>query len=170
MSNTFLKPNHQNEFRQVMSSPFKFRIALFKMLPLASIVGIKLKQLDEEKCTLSVPYKWMNKNPFGTTYWAVMGMVSEMASGLLLLMYTHKVKPSVSTFVVGCEAKFHKRATGITTFTCDQGLEMAKLVEEACNDYQAKELRCIANGYNEADELVAEFVFVWGIKARMLKK
>lgn len=170
MNDSILNTSNQNEFRRLMGSSFKFRLALLKMLPLASVIGLKLKKLDEEKCTLTVPYKWLNKNPFGTTYWAVMGMVSEMASGLLLLMYTYKIKPSVSTFVVGCEAKFHKRAVGITTFKCDQGLEIAKLVEETCRDFQAKEIRCVANGYDESGDLVAEFVFIWGLKARSPKK
>ena len=169
MTDSILKPNYQKDFQRLMGSPIKFRLALTKMLPLASVIGIKLKNLDQESCTLTVPYKWLNKNPFGTTYWAVMGMVSEMASGLLLLMYTHKLKPSVSTFVIGCEAKFHKRAVGITSFTCDQGLEIAQLVEETCNDFEAKEIRCIANGYSSEGELVAEFSFTWGLKARKKK-
>jgi len=166
MNNIFFDQEKLNEFQALMKSPIKFKLALVKMLPLASLVGIKLKRLDETTCELTVPFKWLNKNPFGTTYWAVMGMVSEMASGLLLLMYTYKLKPSVSTFVIGCEAKFHKRATGITVFKCEQGKEIAEKVQNTCSTFEPQEIECIANGYNEEGELVAEFKFTWGIKAR----
>ena len=28
------------------------------------ISGMRIKALDENKCVVSVPYKWLNKNPF----------------------------------------------------------------------------------------------------------
>lgn len=140
-----------------------------KDLPLALIIGVKLKHLNEEECELTVPYKFLNKNPFKTTYWAVLGMTAEMAGGLLLLMYTNKLKPSVSAFVVACEAKFVKRATGKTTFRCIQGKEIKEKIYKTSQTFKPEEIRCITNAYNEQGELIAEFVFTWGIKARKVK-
>mgnify|MGYP002357810986 CR=1 FL=1 len=116
---TFFVDKNLMAYRKRVSNPFMFRLGLLKDLPLAAFTGVKLKELNEKECKLKVKYKFLNKNPFKTTYWAVLGMSAEMASGLLLLMYTHKLKPSVSTFVIGCEAKFVKRALGKTTFICD---------------------------------------------------
>lgn len=153
-------------YQQKTRNPFLFKLGLIKDLPLASLIGVKLHQLNEERCDVSVRYKFLNKNPFKTTYWAVMGMAAEMTSGLLLLMYTHKLKPSVSTFVIGCEAKFIKRAIGKTTFSCTQGTEIASKILKTCHTFEPQEIRCITQAVDEQGEVVAEFVFTWGIKAR----
>lgn len=166
MTDSFFNQAHIREYQKRVSNPFLFRLGLMKDLPLASVIGVKLKHLTAEECELTVPYKFLNKNPFKTTYWAVLGMSAEMASGLLLLMYTHKLKPSVSTFVVGCEAKFVKRALGKTTFRCVQGEEIAEKIIRTARSFEPEEIRCVTNAYNEQGELVAEFTFTWGIKAR----
>jgi hypothetical protein len=169
MEHSFFNTVTIQQYQKQVSNPFLFKLSLLKNLPLASLIGVKLKSLNNDECELTVPYKFLNKNPFKTTYWAVLGMSAEMASGLLLLMYTHKLKPSVSTFVIGCEAKFVKRAVGKTTFKCSQGNEIAAKIMKTIQTFEAEEIRCITNAYDEQGDLVAEFVFTWGIKARKPK-
>lgn len=169
MTDSFFNPLHIKEYQRKISNPFLFKLGLIKNLPLASVVGVKLKHLNESECELTVPYKFLNKNPFKTTYWVVLGMAAEMTSGLLLLMYTNKLKPSVSTFVIACEAKFHKRAVGKTCFRCKQGEEIAEKIIKTVQTFEPEEIRCVTNAYDEKGELVAEFIFTWGIKARKPK-
>ncbi|HUH73919.1 MAG TPA: DUF4442 domain-containing protein [Chitinophagales bacterium] len=157
------------EYKKLVLNPLAFKAGLIKDLPLASLIGVSLTKLDDNNCELTVPYRFLNKNPFNTTYWAVLGMVAEMGSGALLLMYTNKLKPSVSTFVIGCEAKFIKTAVGLTTFKCNQGYEIASKVMKTCQTFEAQEIVCQTNAYNEKGEVVAEFTFTWGIKARKPK-
>lgn len=166
----FFKQENLTSFQKKISNRFLFKLILIKILPLASFVGIRIKALNNEKSELTIPYKFINKNPFKTTYWAVLGMGAEMASGLLLLMYTNKLKPSVSTFVLSCEAKFLKRAVKKTTFVCDQGIEIAEMVKKAAETFEPQEIECRTNAYNEDGDLVAEFIFTWGIKARKPKE
>jgi acyl-coenzyme A thioesterase PaaI-like protein len=166
---TFFDQKKINEYKKLVLNPFAFRAGLIKDLPLASLIGVTLTKIDDNNCELTVPYRFLNKNPFKTTYWAVLGMVAEMGSGALLLMYTHKIQPSVSTFVVGCECKFIKTAKGLTTFKCDQGLEIAEKVMKTCQTFEAQEIVCRTNAYSEQGELLAEFTFTWGIKARRPK-
>ena len=47
--------------------------------------GMKIRKLNEEKCKVTVPYKWINKNPFKSTFWAVLGMGAEMNTATLLI-------------------------------------------------------------------------------------
>lgn len=174
MSNTtevinFFDQKNLRAFRKQVLNPVIFKAGLIKDLPLAAMTGVKMTRLTEEDCELEVAYKFINKNPFNTTYWAVLGMVAEMASGALLLMYTNKLKPSVSTFVIGVEAKFVKRAVGKTIFKCDQGTEIAQKVYNTCQTFEGEEIQCITNAYNQQGEVVAEFIFTWGIKARKIK-
>ena len=169
VSNIFNRKN-LDEYRSIVLNPVKFKAGLLLKLPLASFTGVKITVLNDATCDVTVPYKYMNKNPFETTYWAVLGMAAEMASGALLQMYVHKLQPSVSIFVIGCEAKFVKRALGLTTFRCDQGLELADRVARTCESFEAEEYTALTTGYNEAGEVVAEFQFKWGIKARKKNK
>ena len=156
-------------YTKLLLNPIAFKAGLVRDLPLASLIGVSLNKLNNKECELTVPYRFLNKNPFNTTYWAVLGMVAEMGSGALLLMYTNKMQPSVSTFVVGCECKFIKTATGLTTFKCDQGLEIAEKVMKTCQTFEAQEIVCKTIAYNEQGEIVAEFIFTWGVKARRPK-
>lgn len=159
-----------DEYRSLVLNPLKFKAGLALNLPLAVFTGVKITVLNNSICDVTVPYKYMNKNPFNTTYWAVLGMAAEMASGALLQMYVYKRNPSVSIFVVGCEAKFVKRALGLTTFRCVQGLELAEKVMLTSQNFEAQEFNALTTAYNEAGEVVAEFTFKWGIKARKSEK
>src|ERR1019366_655179 len=106
------------EFFNMVNSPVKFRLYMLGKLPMGFIAGLKVKSCDENKCQITVPYRWMNQNPFSSTYFAVLAMAAEMSTGMLGLMCTHEAKPSVSMLVTGLEASFTKKATGLTTFTC----------------------------------------------------
>ena len=73
------------------------------------ISGMRIKALDEKKCVVSVPYKWLNKNPFKSTFWAVLGMGAEMNTAALILQYTLNHKPTISTLPLKCNAEFIKK-------------------------------------------------------------
>jgi acyl-coenzyme A thioesterase PaaI-like protein len=161
-----LNPEGIKYIQQNFTNSLKFRLALFNMLPMGFLSGMKVSELSHEKCVVSVPYKRLNKNPFKSTFWAVLGMAAEMASGAMLVMYTHKQKPSVAMLVVKCEGQFFKKATGITYFTCESG-EMIKLaILKTLETGEAVEITCPTSGRDEKDELVAEFNFVWSVKRR----
>ncbi|MCO5258560.1 MAG: DUF4442 domain-containing protein [Crocinitomicaceae bacterium] len=166
MNHSHFNETNAQAFQKRMLNPILFRLMLYKMLPLAALTGVKLNTLDRDSVQLSVKYKFLNKNPFKTTYWAVLGMCAEMASGLLLLMYTYKLNPSVSTYVLSSDAKFIKRALGKTTFVCKQGAEIEQIIIEAIESKEPKEISCQTLAYNEQNELIAEFNFVWGVKVR----
>lgn len=153
-------------YRSDMLSSVKFKMGLFASVPMAFFAGCKVIELSEEKCVTTVPYQWMNNNPFKTTYWAVLGMAAEMAPGALLLMYTYQSKPSISTFVTACEAKFVKRALTQVTFVCEEGIQFRDAVALAVETGQAQTLVTNVKGYDTEGQVVSEWSFTWGIKAR----
>ena len=111
-----LNLQEQKKFQSIMTNALLFKGAMAVQLPFAGLSGMQIPVLNEEECKVTVPYKYLNKNPFGSTYWAVLGMAAEMASGALLVMFCRGVEPTVSTFVTGCSAQFIKQAKSITTF------------------------------------------------------
>lgn len=163
-----MKLEHIEQYRKLVLSPF-FKAGLLKVLPMASIAGLKITELDNEHCKVTVPYKYLNKNPFNTTYWAVLGMAAEMASGALVQMFTYKSTPSVSMFVTGCDGKFIKRATGVTTFICNDGLLISQTIQKAIDTNEAQTILSNVKGYDKDGVLIVDFNFEWSIKARSKK-
>ncbi len=155
---SFVKRNFKNNFR--------FRFLLFKILPMGFLSGMRIKELNEDECVVTVPYKWINKNPFKSTFWAVLGMAAEMSSGALVVMYIHGQKPSISLLVSKCESEFVKKASDITTFHCLDGQIVKKAVTEAIQTGEAITFSTSMTGKNKAGEKVAQFKFTWALKKR----
>ena len=133
---------------------------------MAFLSGLRITELTEEKCCVTVPYKRLNKNPFRSTYWAVLGMAAEMATGALLIMYTFKQKPSMATLIVSCRAEFVKKAMDVTTFVCHDGLKIKETLLRAIETNEPQLVECLAMGKDRQNEPVAQFVFEWSVKAR----
>jgi hypothetical protein len=148
---------------------FKFRMALFSMLPMGFLCGMRVRELNEKTCKVTVDYKWINKNPFKSTFWAVLGMAAEMGSGALLMRYTYKQKPSISMLVAKQTGVYHKKAVGRTTFICESGLDIQAAIRKTAETGEAVEVICPVKGYNDAKELICEFEFIWSMKARSQK-
>jgi acyl-coenzyme A thioesterase PaaI-like protein len=153
--------------QSVFDSPFKFRMMLLTRLPMGFLSGMRIHKLERGRCEVDIRYKWLNKNPFQSTFWAVLGMAAEMSSGALILLYTHGQKPSIATLVTATEARYHKKAVGRTRFICESGEAIAAAVAQTVATGQGVEVRCPMQGFNDQGELVAEFAFTWSLKARL---
>ncbi|MEO6720017.1 MAG: thioesterase [Ferruginibacter sp.] len=151
---------------QLVRHPVKFRMFLFSKLPSAFFSGVRVKYIDENKTVTTVPYKWFSQNPFKSTYFACLAMAAEMGTGLLGLLHTYKRQPAVSMLVVGLEAKYFKKATAITIFTCEDGTAINNTIEEAIATGEGRAIRAKSTGINTDGELVAEFFITWSFKAR----
>lgn len=161
-----LNSEHIQYIQKNFTNNFKFRLAMFNMLPMGWLSGMRVTELNDQKCSVTVPYKRWNKNPFRSTFWAVLGMAAEMSSGALLVMYTHKQKPSIAMLVADCRGEFHKKATDVTTFTCNDAPKIKAAILETMETGEPVLIPCEMEGYNKANELIAKFYFTWSVKAR----
>ena len=155
-----------NNFIQLMKHPVKFRMFLFSRLPAAFFSGLKIKGIDTEKSTVTVPFKWFSQNPFKSTYFACLAMAAEMSTGLLAMMYVHKRKPVISMLVVKMEAVYFKKATGLAFFTCTDGAQMNDVVEKAVATGEGQTFTAISTGINSQGEKLAEFYITWSFKVK----
>lgn len=149
-----------------MKHPVKFRMFLFSKLPSAFFAGVRVRDIDEKKCVVTVPYKWFSQNPFRSTYFACLSMAAEMTTGSLAMMYVYKRKPAVSMLVVKLESEYFKKATGKTTFTCEDGEMIEKAIEESIATKETRIVRARSIGKNINDEVVAEFFITWSFKVK----
>jgi hypothetical protein len=149
-----------------LKHPLKFRMFLLSRLPNAFFAGLRIKDLDETVCRVSVPYKWFTKNPFRSTYFACLSMAAEMSTGALCLVHLHNRRPPVSMLVVKTEAEYFKKATGKTIFTCEEGLMIKETIERAVERAEARTFRARSIGKNAEGLIVAEFFITWSFKVR----
>jgi len=162
-----MESNFQS-FSKLMTHPLKFRVFLLSKLPSAYFSGVRVKSIDENRCEVTVPFKWFSQNPFRSTYFACLSMAAEMSTGALALAHLYKRKPPVSMLVVKTEGEYFKKAVDKTTFVCDDGSEINRMIGEAVATGEARTIRAKSIGKNKAGELVAEFYITWSFKAKQI--
>lgn len=113
-----------------------------------------------------VPYKWFSQNPFRSTYFACLAMAAEMSTGLLAMMHTYESSPSISMLVTGIEGNYFKKATSLTTFTCEDGEAINNTINGAINSGEGRTIKAKSVGRNNEGDLVAEFFITWSFKAK----
>ena len=162
---------HQDEnalaFRRQVLNKLLFSIFLMRKLPMAWMAGVRIKAIDGERCAVGVPFRWLNQNPFRSTYFAVLSMAAEMSIGLAVLMYCHRSQPSISTLVVSVRGEFIKKATGLTTFIFQDVKTVRDAVGSCLLTGEAQTITCTAKGYSTDNELEAIFHVTWSVKAKI---
>lgn len=155
-------------FIKLMKHPVKFRLFLFTKLPAAYFAGVRVREVDEKRCLVTVPYKWLSQNPFRSTYFACLSMAAEMSTGSLAMTYLYKINPPVSMLVVKVESEYFKKATGRTSFICEDGELFQKAIEETIATGEARTVKARSIGKNKDGEIVAEFYITWSFKAKTI--
>lgn len=166
--NASFDPNgpRARRMRSQVTSPLKLAAFMAVKLPMALIAGIRIRSLDAETCTTTVRYRWINTNPFKSTYFAVLAMAAEMSTGALGLSLVQAAPVPVSILVVGMEAEFVKKATGLTTFTCTDGRVLQDAVKEALRTGDGVTATTRSVGVDEAGDIVARFTFSWSFRRK----
>jgi len=149
-----------------VQKPLMFKLFMLLFLPMAFLARIRVDVLNRTASEVSVPYSFINKNPFRSTYFAVLSMAAEMSTGLLAMMYVRNAIPSVSMLVTGLEASFIKKATGRVSFRCHDGLLLKDTVIRCISTDQPQVCRCCSTGYDGSGNEVARFYITWSFRAR----
>lgn len=159
----------QIKLQKQMLNPLTF--ALFKLtkLPLAFLTGLKAYSLDQYQCTTIVKYKYLNKNPFRSMYFAVLSMAAELSTGAVALLSIAKHDKSIAVLVVKSEGDFFKKAVGKITFLCKDGQDFQRAVDKAVESNEAGSFRAQSIGYDETGDKVCEYHFTWSFKVRSKK-
>lgn len=155
------------KFIQMIKHPVKFRMFLFWKLPAAFFSGVRIKEIDESRCVVSVPYKWLTQNPFRSTYFASLAMAAEMSTGALGMMYTQKRTPAISMLITNMEASYFKKATGKIFFVCEAGKQIYDAIENSIASGESKSITVKSTGTNKNGDVVAEFLFTWSFKVKV---
>ena len=153
-------------FQQKMLNPTYFKLFLFLKLPMAFLAGIKLKELSDNRAILQMKYKYLNKNPFGSIYFACLSMAGELASGMLAASIAHNISPKLSMLVVGVKINFNKKAVGKILFECNQGKEILATIQKSIVTGEGQTIDALTVAKNEKGDVVAEFLIKWSFKVK----
>ena len=161
-----VKAKANNSFQKKMLNPFFFKLFLLLKLPMAFLAGLKLKELTDEYSLVQMKYKYLNKNPFGSIYFACLSMAGELASGMLAASKTYKSNPKISMLVVGLKVNFMKKAIGTITFKCNQGKEISTTIQKSIATGEGQTIEAITIATDGKGDVVAEFNITWSFKAK----
>ena len=162
------KQDPKEAFRELVKSPGKFRLFMLSRLPMAYMADLRVVSLTNSSAAVTIPYKYLTKNPFGSIYFACLGMAAELSTGVLCMMHIYKAEPTVSMLVVHMEADFSKKAVGKITFSCQDGAAIEAAVDLAKSSGEAQTVTAVSVGTDEAGDQVASFTFVWSLKAKSI--
>lgn len=163
-----MQTNFQS-FIKLLRHPVKFRLFLLAKLPSAYFSGVRVRSISENKCEVSVPFKWFSQNPFKSTYFACLSMAAELSTGALAMAHLYKIDPPVSMLVVKVDSEYFKKASGRTYFTCEDGGLFEKAIADTIATGEPTTVKVRSVGKNKEGEVVAEFYITWSFKAKSKK-
>ncbi len=138
---------------------------LFK-LPSVYFSGIRVKQITNERCTVSVKHRWINQNPFKSMFWAVQGMAAELSTGALVMKYIQESGSSISMLVANNKAQFSKKARGRITFICNDGISIKEAIQKTMETGKGQTCWMTSKGIDQQGDTVSVFYFEWTVKLR----
>lgn len=146
-------------------NPILFRIDMLRRLPSIVFWGVKLAALDENGCTVIIPYSWRTQNPFKSIYFAALAGAAELSTGALCQRMLADRTPH-SMLVLEFRAEYFKKANTEISFVCSQGHELVALLDTLNQPGDTGLLTMVSKGYNTSNELVARVHITWSFKRK----
>lgn len=154
------------DFLELASSSWKIKLFFLKSLPLAFLARLRVEEVNETISRVSVPYNWMNTNPFKSSYFAVLTMAAELSTGIPCMSTLYKAPQKRSMLLTAVSGGFFKKAKERITFTCTDQAIIYAAAERAIASGEWEEAILETIGRNQLEEEVARFQFTWSIKVK----
>ena len=124
--------------------------------------GMKIEVLNENTCKVVLKDRFWIHNPFGSVFWAVMGMAAELSTGALL--YAWATGSNVRFILVKVEAEYLKKLKGKSFYFCPSGQEVLRSIESLENPGDIQTVVLPVTAYDHSEQVVAKFIFTWSLK------
>jgi hypothetical protein len=147
-------------------TPAKLNTFLFLKLPSAFWNGVRVKQISNENCVVTVKHRWINQNPFNSMYFAVQAMAAELTTGALVMMHIKLSGKKISMLVANNKGNFTKKATGRITFNCKDGHLIESAIQKTIATGEGQTFWMKSIGVDEKGDQVSEMDFEWSIRAK----
>lgn len=141
------------------------RLFLLWKLPSAWFMGIGVRECNEERAVVRLPFGWRSQNPFQSSYFAAQCAAGELSTGVLGLL-AMAGQPPMSMLVLRVEAEFYKKAAETLLFTCEEGGKIAETVAAALASGEAQTIRAASVGRLPDGTEAARVWVTWSFKAK----
>lgn len=156
----------QIKFRDDFLSPLKQRLYFLQKLPMGLISGIRLTQLNEQCAVAEVPFRWCNKNPFHSMYFAVQSMAAELSTAAPVMLALKGFDADVALIIVDMKVEFVKKAKTKIAFSCLDYDKINHIVAQLKQKDDTATIVVKTVGRDLAGDEVATFYFTWSFKRR----
>lgn len=156
----------KNKIRESALSPWKMKFFMLMNLPMGFIAGLRITEITPKKASISVPYNFINKNPFKSMYFAVQAMAAELSSGILALSEVAESGKQISMLVLKMKASYTKKARTKVTFECNNGEDISNAIAKSIETGEGQTVEVESKGVDKDGDTVAEFVFTWTFKLK----
>jgi hypothetical protein len=146
--------------------PWRFRLWLWKTLPLAAFAGLQVRRLDEAACEVALPGGWRSQNPFRSTYFAAQAMAAEMSTGAPATLLVRGQGASVAMLVTSVRATYIKKIVGPSVFAFAEVPAMREAVQRAIASGEGVTFVARSVGRTWEGTVVSEFEITWSFKKR----
>ena len=146
-------------------SPLKFKLGMLRDLPSAFFWGVKIRSIDMYSCAVELPYSWRAKNPFRSLYFAAMAGAGELSTGALCQLHLAD-RGKWSMLVTDFRAEYTKKATGVITFLCEDGMALHEKLVSIQSSGQPDTITMISKAVNEEGIQVATIYITWSFKKK----
>lgn len=155
----------KDTFLRLINTPWKMRLYLWRRLPAAAFMGVRVLHCDEKQAAVQLPFGWRSQNPFRSIYFAAQCAAGELSTGLLALAALQG-KPPVSMLVLNVEATFLKKAAKTLRFICQDGAKVTTVIQNALEREAAQTIRMESIGYLPDGTEAARVWITWSFKKK----
>ena len=99
-------------------------------------------------------------------YFAAQAAAAELSTGWPAFRVREQYHRQFSMLIIGMQATYHQKATGIITFRTDQVGQLHAAVQQAMNQEEPVIQEIQSIGRNATGEVVSEFTFTWRFRRR----
>lgn len=135
-------------------------------IPLLFYVSPSIIEATDETITVKIRLRHRTKNHLGSMYFGALSIGADCAIGSLTVRHINKSPARINFIFKHFSAEFLKRAEADVYFICNQGMEIARLVDLAAQTDERVEssLQAIATVPDLDNETVARFSLTLSLK------
>lgn len=148
-----------------MLSRVTWRLFAVRKLPSVAFWGVRVRELEADRCAVTMPYGWRTQNPFRSTYFAAQCGAAELSTGALALLHLEG-QPRTSMLVTRFDSQYLKKATDTLRFVCRDGEAIAAAVAGTLADGEGRTAVAVSEASLPDGTLASRFEVTWSFRRR----
>lgn len=141
-----------------------FRVGRWIVLPSLGFWQIRIDSLEEDQCVVSLPYSYLNRNPFHSIYFAALAGAGELSTGAYLQCFLAEHQP-YSMLVTKTEMSFSKKAIDRVQFVCSDRRKIEDAIQTCLETNQPQKFTLESRGRSGGSE-ICKIQIEWSIKLK----